>query len=205
MPTGTVTAASIRGGNRSVAFFQSLRHHRWSNSQPVHDRQAPMKISARFAIALIASTWLSAATTSTFAATESAMMHASGTFDVRINPQKTDNPEAQAANLSRLSIDKQFHGALESTSQGEMLATGDGEHSGAYVAIEKVTGSLQGRKGSFVLVHRAVMKGGVPGDWSVTVVPDSGTGQLAGLDGSMKITITDGQHFYDFQYTLPGS
>jgi hypothetical protein len=164
-----------------------------------------MKPRTRFAFALIAGTWLSAATMPTFAATESAMMHASGTFDVKINPQKTDNPEAQAANLSRLSIDKTFHGALESTSKGEMLATGDGVHSGAYVAIEKITGSLQGRKGSFVLVHRAVMKDGVPADWSVTVVPDSGTEQLAGLEGSMKITITDGQHYYGFQYTLPES
>ena len=72
-------------------------------------------------------------------------MHAQGRFDVKIKPQQADNPEAKAAQLARLSIDKQFHGALEATSAGEMLASGDGVSSGAYVALEKVTGVLQGR------------------------------------------------------------
>jgi hypothetical protein len=132
-------------------------------------------------------------------------MNASGSFDVKLEPQKTDNPHAQAANLGRLSIHKQIRGAIEGTSNGEMLAIRDEQQSGAYVAIERVTGSLQGRSGSFVLMHSAVMKRGVPESWSVAVVPDSGTEQLAGLSGTMKITINDGGHFYDFQYALPES
>jgi len=84
-----------------------------------------------------------------------------------------------------------------------MLASSDGGKSGAYVAIEKITGTLQDRKGSFVLLHSAVMDQGVPVNWSVAVVPDSGTGQLQGISGTMKITIADGKHFYDFDYSLP--
>ncbi|MEZ0475266.1 DUF3224 domain-containing protein [Luteimonas sp. B3_2_R+30] len=136
-------------------------------------------------------------------ATEAATMHATGTFDVKVTPQVADNPPAQASGIGRLSLDKQFHGALEATGQGEMLASGDGAQSGAYVAIEKVTGSLQGRSGSFVLVHSAVLVQGVPQDWTVKVVPDSGTEQLRGLAGAMQITIADGEHSYDFRYSLP--
>lgn len=130
-------------------------------------------------------------------------MRVQGTFDVKVIPQAADNPEAKAANVSRLALDKRFYGSLDATSQGEMLAIGDGVESGAYVALEKVSGTLDGRKGSFALMHRAAMVRGTPQDWSVAVVPDSGTGELIGLDGSMTITITDGTHYYDFQYTLP--
>jgi hypothetical protein len=132
-------------------------------------------------------------------------MNASGSFEVKLEPQKTDNPHAEAANIARLSIHKKFQGAIEGTSDGEMLARRDEQQTGAYVAIEKVTGSVQGRTGSFVLVHSAEMSRGVPGNWSIAVVPDSGTEQLAGLSGTMKITIDDRGHFYDFQYTLPES
>ncbi|MHB1056353.1 MAG: DUF3224 domain-containing protein [Rhodanobacter sp.] len=130
-------------------------------------------------------------------------MHATGHFDVKVQPQTPDNPQAQASGLGRLSLDKQFRGDLDATSQGEMLAAGDGVTSGAYVALEKVTGSLHGRSGSFALVHRALMVDGAPRDWTVVVVPGSGTGELAGLDGSMVITIADGKHGYDFEYSLP--
>jgi hypothetical protein len=132
-------------------------------------------------------------------------MDASGPFDVKFEQQKIDNPQAQAAGIGRLSLDKQYHGVLAAVGKGEMLATGDGQKSGAYVAIERVTGTLQGRSGSFALVHHAVMNHGVPQSWSVTVVPDSGTEQLAGLSGTMTITIDGGKHFYDFHYTLPES
>lgn len=164
-----------------------------------------MKPGTRFALALgmAAATWFAAV--SAQSSLEPVAMHAQGTFDVKVKPQKPDNLEAQAAQLSRLSLDKRFHGALDAGSQGEMLASGDGDKSGAYVAIEKVTGSLQGREGSFVLVHSAVMDQGVPVNWSVAIVPDSGTGQLKGLSGTMKITIIDGKHFYDLDYLLPGS
>jgi hypothetical protein len=134
--------------------------------------------------------------------TESIPMHALGTFEVKIQPQTADNPPAQASGLGRLSLDKRFQGDLEATGQGEMLASGDGTKSGAYVAIEKVTGTLHGRSGSFVMVHRALMVQGTPQEWTVVVVPDSGTGALEGLSGSMQIIIAGGKHSYDFNYTL---
>ena len=132
-------------------------------------------------------------------------MNASGSFDVKLEPQKVDNPQAEAASIGRLSIHKKFQGAIDGVSNGEMLARRDDQQNGAYVALERVTGSLNGRNGSFVLMHSAVMMGGVPANWSVAVVPGSGTEQLAGLSGTMKITIDDSGHGYDFQYTLPES
>lgn len=161
-----------------------------------------MKSRLHIVATLLAGLWFTAIATPA-SAQGSPTMHAQGSFDVKIKPQQADNPEAKAAQLARLSIDKQFHGALEATSTGEMLASSDGVGSGAYVALEKVTGVLQGRKGSFVLLHSAVMTQGTPRQWSVTVVPDSGTDQLHGLAGAMTITITDGKHDYDFAYTLP--
>jgi hypothetical protein len=128
--------------------------------------------------------------------------HARGTFEVNLAPQKPDNKEAESANLGRMSIDKNFHGDLEATSKGEMLsAMTDVKGSAGYVAIERVSGTLHGRKGSFILQHTGTMMRGVP-HMSVTVVPDSATGDLAGLSGSMTIKIEAGKHFYEFDYTL---
>jgi hypothetical protein len=133
------------------------------------------------------------------------MANAGGTFEVKLAPQKPDNKEAEAANLGRLSIDKQFHGDLEATSKGEMLAAGtDVKGSAGYVAIERVTGALHGRTGTFVLQHSGTMTRGEP-QLSVTVVPDSGTGELAGLAGRMTIRIVEKQHLYEFDFTLPQS
>jgi hypothetical protein len=121
---------------------------------------------------------------------------AAGTFDVKLNAQGGDPP------LARMSIDKQFHGELEAASKGEMLSAGtDVKGSAGYVAIEKVSGTLQGRSGSFVLQHSGTMTRGTP-QLSVTVVPDSGTGELKGLAGKMAIIIKDGKHLYEFEYTL---
>lgn len=132
-------------------------------------------------------------------------MQATGTFEVKIAPQAPDNDQAKAAGLARLSLDKRFHGALEATSQGEMLAdSGGGQQDGAYVAMERVSGTLDGREGGFVLVHRALMRGGTPQEWTVTVVPGSGTGALAGIEGAMTIAIENGRHDYAFEYALPG-
>jgi hypothetical protein len=101
-----------------------------------------------------------------------------------------------------MSLDKQFHGDLEGTSQGEMLSVLDREKgSGGYVAMERVTGTLQSREGSFVLQHDATMNRGAA-KMDIRVVPDTGTGQLAGLSGSMTIRIEGKQHFYDFEYTI---
>jgi hypothetical protein len=131
------------------------------------------------------------------------MMHAKGTFEVSVQPRQRDTPEAQAAGVDRLSLDKRFHGALDANSQGEMLAIGDGSTAGAYVALEKIAGSLDGRHGSFALMHRSGLRDGNPEHWSILVVPDSGTDELLGIDGEMRITIVDGKHHYDLQYTLP--
>jgi hypothetical protein len=126
-------------------------------------------------------------------------MRASGTFEVKLTPQD-DKPED--TKLGRMTIDKQFHGDLEGTSKGQMLsAMTDVQGSAGYVAIEKINGTLQGRKGSFVLQHNGTMTRGEP-QLSVTVVPDSGTGELVGLAGRMTIKIADGKHYYDFEYTL---
>lgn len=130
------------------------------------------------------------------------MIHASGSFEVKLVPQKLDNKEAESANLGRMSIDKKFSGDLEATSHGEMLSAMTGvTGSAGYVAMERVSGTLQGRKGTFVLQHSGTMTRGAP-EMSVTVVPDSGTGDLVGLAGRMTIKIDAGKHFYEFNYTL---
>lgn len=130
---------------------------------------------------------------------------AHGAFEVRVAPQSPDNPPAQAAALARLSLDKRYSGPLDAVGRGEMLADGGGARKdGAYVAMERVSGTLHGRAGNFALVHRALMRNGTPEDWSVVVVPGSGTDALTGLEGSLRITVENGKHFYDMQYTLPG-
>lgn len=128
------------------------------------------------------------------------MTKASGTFEVKVTPQA---PEAtDHSGVGRLLLDKEFHGDLEATSQGQMLAVGTAvQDSAGYVAVEKVTGALHGKSGTFALQHSGTMTRGNPG-LSVTVVPDSGTGDLAGLTGKMQIIIADGKHSYEFEYTL---
>ena len=104
-----------------------------------------------------------------------------------------------------MTISKTLHGDLEGTSQGDMLAANTTvEGSAAYVAIERITGTLAGRTGSFVLQHSGTMTRGAP-HLLVTVVPDSGTGDLAGLTGTFGIIIADGKHSYDFEYSLPSA
>jgi hypothetical protein len=128
--------------------------------------------------------------------------HATGTFEVKLNPLQPYN-DAEGAMLGRFSIDKNFAGDLTASSKGEMLSAGTAvKNSAGYVAIERVTGTLNGRTGTFVLQHSGTMTRGT-GELTVTVVPDSGTGQLEGLAGSMKIIIADGKHSYEFDYTLP--
>jgi hypothetical protein len=130
--------------------------------------------------------------------------HATGPFEVKLNPQTPDG-KFEDATMGRMTIDKQFHGDLEATSKGQMLtAMTDIKGSAGYVAIERVTGTLHGRSGTFVLQHSGTMTRGTP-QLSVTVVPDSGTGQLVGLTGKMTIHVADGKHSYDFDYTLPAA
>lgn len=128
---------------------------------------------------------------------------ASGTFDVTIRPLSVEFAGDDAP-LARMSIDKRFHGDLDATSKGEMLSAGSpSQGSAGYVAIEKVTGRLHGREGTFTLQHSATMNRGVP-SLSVTVIPDSGTGALAGISGSLNIIIENKQHSYTFDYALDG-
>ena len=125
---------------------------------------------------------------------------ASGTFEVKLSPQV--DGEAGGAGLGRMLIDKRFAGDLEATSKGQMLAARGGvEGSAGYVALEQVAGKLGGRAGSFVLQHTGTMRRGAQ-QLSVTVVPDSGTGELEGLAGRMEIVIAEGRHSYEFDYTL---
>lgn len=129
-------------------------------------------------------------------------MHATGTFDIKLTPQ-TATAEIETAKLSRMTIDKQFHGDLTAASLGEMLAVRmDAHGSAGYVAIERVTGTLHGHKGSFVLQHSGTMNRGVS-SLQLTVVPDSGTGELTQLSGSMTIEIDQDTHRYKMDYVLP--
>ncbi len=126
--------------------------------------------------------------------------HATGTFDVKLAPQ--EDPDTGESAVGRMSLDKQFHGELEATAKGQMLAVqGSVEGSAGYVAMERVSGTLDGRHGSFVLQHSGTMTRGTP-ELRVSVVPDSGTGELVGLAGTMTIEIADGEHRYDFAYLL---
>ncbi len=128
------------------------------------------------------------------------ILHAAGPFDVKLHPQQDD--PATAGPFGRMLLDKQFHGDLEGTSTGQMLAGRTAEAgSAAYVAMESVTGSLHGRRGSFMLVHTGIMNRG-SASLSVTVVPDSGTDDLIGLTGTLQIIIEGGKHSYHFDYTL---
>ncbi len=129
------------------------------------------------------------------------MPRASGTFEVKISPLTLNNSAADSS-LGRLDIDKQFFGDLKATSRGEMLSAGTAvKGSAGYVAIERVSGTLQDWAGGFVLQHTGTMNRGEP-KLEITVVPDSGTDQLMGLSGTMMITIEGGVHSYDFDYTL---
>ncbi len=129
-------------------------------------------------------------------------LHATGHFDVKLEPQSLAKPD-EASRLGRMTIDKTFHGDLDATSRGEMLTAQTGtKGSAGYVAIEQVTGRLQGRSGSFVLQHSGTLDRGAPA-LRVSVVPDSGTGELTGLTGTLSIDIRDGQHCYALDYALP--
>jgi hypothetical protein len=144
---------------------------------------------------------LSGAQTQAPASKKEMTMHATGPFDVKMAPQDDKSTEG----LSRFLLDKQYHGDLDGTAKGQMLTNGvSADGSGVYVAMEKFTGILKGRSGSFVLHHTGVMTRGTP-QLTIAVVPDSGTGELAGIAGTMTINIVDKKHSYDFEYTLPAT
>jgi len=126
---------------------------------------------------------------------------ASGEFEVKLSPLPAPT-QPDGALMSRMALDKKFHGDLEAVSQGEMLAAGTAiKGSAGYVALERVTGTLHGRRGSFTLQHSATMNRGTP-MLTVIVVPDSGVDELTGIAGRMAIRIAENKHFYEFEYTL---
>jgi hypothetical protein len=130
--------------------------------------------------------------------------HATGPFDVKVIPQPQEENVGDPS-VGRMALDKQFHGDLEAASKGQMLSTmGDVKGSAGYVAMERVSGTLHGRKGTFALQHSGTMTRGTP-SLAITVVPDSGTGELVGLTGTLEIHIVEGKHSYDFSYDLPAS
>lgn len=126
---------------------------------------------------------------------------ATGTFDVDVKPQAP--ADGDTSNVGRMTITKTFHGDLSATSAGQMLAfITPTPGSAGYVAMERVTGTLGGRTGEFTLQHSGTMNRGPP-SLSVTVVPDSATGDLTGLTGTMQIDVSAKEHRYTFDYTLP--
>lgn len=128
--------------------------------------------------------------------------HASGTFEVKMTPLAPEENVGDPT-VGRMSLDKVFHGDLEGTSRGQMLAVRSAvDGSAGYVAMERVTGTLGGRSGTFALQHSGTMNRGAP-TLLISVVPDSGTGGLVGLAGTLDIIIADGKHSYAFEYTLP--
>jgi hypothetical protein len=129
-------------------------------------------------------------------------LRATGPFDVKMTPEAADT-EGEGSALGRMALAKTYRGDLEATARGTMLTAGTGvEGSGAYVAVERVTGTLHGRRGTFALQHLGTMNRGEP-SLSITVVPDSGTGELAGLSGKLGIVVAGGKHSYELEYTLP--
>jgi len=127
---------------------------------------------------------------------------ATGAFEVKMARQPLVDGGAEPM-LGRMSLEKTFSGDLQGTGKGEMLMAGtETKGSAGYVAIERVSGTLSGRAGTFVLQHTGTMNRGAP-QLSVTVVPDSGTGQLSGLTGTLNIIIAGGKHSYEFDYSLP--
>jgi hypothetical protein len=131
---------------------------------------------------------------------------ASGPFEVKITPQPADAPPPPPGGtaLGRMTIDKRYEGELAGEGKGEMLtAMTATKGSAGYVAVERVEGALHGHAGSFALLHTGVMARGEQ-RLTIAVVPDSGTGELAGIVGSMKIIVDGGRHSYEFEYELPG-
>lgn len=133
------------------------------------------------------------------------MAQVHGSFDVKLAVEGEED-KAPGSSLGRMSIEKHFHGALEGTSKGQMLTgTTDVQGSAGYVALERVTGTLQGRRGSFLLQHSGTMSKAGGYQLTITVVPDSGSGALVGLAGTLDIQVSEGKHSYTFVYTLPPS
>lgn len=134
-----------------------------------------------------------------------AMKHATGSFEVTITPEAQAPASPGGVPTSRMALFKTFSGDLAGEARGTMLAAGvpAAGQAASYVAIDQVSGTLEGRRGGFVLVHRGTMTKAGGGDLSVIIAPDSGTGALEGIGGTLAIEVKDGKHLYDLAYTLP--
>ena len=132
-------------------------------------------------------------------------MHATGTFDVTITPEASGDAPTGGVPTARMAIAKTFIGGMTGTAAGTMLSAGVPQpgQAAAYVAVDQFTGSVDGHKGGFVLLHRGTMTKAGASDLSITIAPDSGTGALTGIAGSLSIEIAGGVHRYDLSYTLP--
>jgi len=130
------------------------------------------------------------------------MAHAKGTFEVKISPQAPEQGVGDPG-IGRMAIEKQFQGDMQGQGKGQMLAVGTAiDGSAGYVAMERVEARVHGRQGSFALQHSGTLTRGTP-QLSVTIVPDSGAGELAGIAGQLTITVAGGVHAYDLEYSLP--
>ena len=125
--------------------------------------------------------------------------HARGPFDVKVTPQDT----APDAAVARMLLYKEFRGDLEAIAHGEMIAAAEPlTGAGVYVAIDRVTGTLHGRSGSFLIAHRGIRNADGQ-ELSIVIVPGTGTGQLTGITGSLGIEIVGKEHFYSVEYEVP--
>lgn len=158
------------------------------------------QIAARVALAAVALSIIAAAP-----AKRTAMHHATGTFDVEITPEAQAPGKNGALPTSRMAIAKTFSGGMSGIAHGIMLAAGAPKpgSAAAYVAIDQFQGTVDGRAGGFVLLHRGTMTRAGGGELIVTVAPDTGTGALEGIEGTLTIEVANGVHRYDFAYTLP--
>jgi len=128
------------------------------------------------------------------------MSRAAGAFEVTVRPLDA-YASAESPGLGRMSLDKQYHGDLEATAQGEMLTAMTAvKESGVYVAVERVSGTLHGKRGTFMMHHTGVMERGAQ-RLAIAIVPDSGTDELAGIEGTMTIEIKDKKHYYSIEYS----
>ena len=129
--------------------------------------------------------------------------HAAGRFEVKLSPEAQTPAPAGGMATGRMALAKTFSGGMAGTATGTMLSAGTPGDAMAYVAIDQFRGSVDGKAGGFLLLHRGTMTKAGGGDLSVVIAPDTGTGALAGIDGTLSIEIRDGVHYYDLAYTLP--
>lgn len=186
-----------------------LRAGRWqltslhSTGAPAPVRRSPQAPNTPTAMPVMPTPAVTAPHTTTPTPIRRMTAHAEGTFQVETKPLAPYNTSA-GAGVGRFSIDKQYHGDIEGTGEGEMLSSGNpASGSAGYVAIERVTATIRGKTGSFSLQHSGTMEKGAL-SLSISVVPGSGTGDFAGIAGTMNITVENGKHSYLFDFSLPG-